>query len=164
MLLQDGAAARRLGRVARHLLPDRGHGARLAPSGVAGGGGGSLSAAQKEEYQATGCLFPVRGLPTSEAAAMLDRLAAFEAERGLVATEVIRNKGHLKLLWMYELVHHPVLLDAVESIIGPDILCWGSSLFIKDAGQQKHVAWHQVRIPLFPTTTTPTITDSRRTC
>ena len=36
---------------------------------------GSLSAAQKEEYQATGCLFPVQGLPTSEAAAMLDRLA-----------------------------------------------------------------------------------------
>lgn len=112
-------------------------------AGTAAAGSGLLTTAQREEYDATGCLFPIRGLPDAEAASMLEHLAAFEAERGLVASEVIRNKGHLKLLWMYDLVRHPVLLDAVESIIGPDILCWGSSLFIKDAGQEKHVAWHQ---------------------
>lgn len=137
---------RRLDLVSRQLLlPGRPHAQLLAPSVSVGvcGGSGSLTATQREQYYATGCLFPIRGLPTSEAASMLDRLAAFEAERGLVASDVIRNKGHLKLLWVYELVHHPVLLDAVESIIGPDILCWGSSLFIKDAGEEKTVAWHQ---------------------
>eukprot|EP01046_Picozoa_sp_COSAG06_P010136 COSAG06_NODE_547_length_14431_cov_5.614746_13_plen_240_part_00 len=155
MALQGGERTRRwLSCTTGHLAPSR-YGARAygaarcstlaapAAGGTAAAGSGLLTTAQREEYDATGCLFPIRGLPDAEAASMLERLAAFEAERGLVASEVIRNKGHLKLLWMYDLVRHPVLLDAVESIIGPDILCWGSSLFIKDAGQEKHVAWHQ---------------------
>ena len=75
---------------------------------------------------------------------MLDRIRSFEAERGYSASEVIRNKGHLKLLWMYELVFDPRLLNAVEAVLGtPNILCWGASLFVKDGGEQKHVAWHQ---------------------
>ena len=35
-------------------------------------------------------------------------------------------------------------LDAVESVIGPDILCWSSSLFVKEPGDDAYVAWHQI--------------------
>jgi non-haem Fe2+, alpha-ketoglutarate-dependent halogenase len=31
----------------------------------------------------------------------------------------------------------------VESVLGPDILCWGSSLFVKEARDPGFVAWHQ---------------------
>jgi ectoine hydroxylase-related dioxygenase (phytanoyl-CoA dioxygenase family) len=35
------------------------------------------------------------------------------------------------------------LLDAVEDLIGPDILCWGSSFFQKEPGDRAFVSWHQ---------------------
>ncbi len=44
---------------------------------------------------------------------------------------------------MNELIRHPRILDAVEDIIGPDILCWGTSFFIKEARNLGYVSWHQ---------------------
>ena len=35
------------------------------------------------------------------------------------------------------------MLDAVEDIIGPNILCWGSSFFTKNAHDPRFVSWHQ---------------------
>ena len=35
------------------------------------------------------------------------------------------------------------LLDAVEGVIGPDILCWASSFFTKEAHDPSYVSWHQ---------------------
>jgi hypothetical protein len=44
---------------------------------------------------------------------------------------------------MNELVRHPKILDAVESVIGPTILCWGSQFFMKQPGDRTFVSWHQ---------------------
>jgi ectoine hydroxylase-related dioxygenase (phytanoyl-CoA dioxygenase family) len=41
------------------------------------------------------------------------------------------------------IVHHPTILDAVEDILGPDILCWSSRWFIKDKNDGGFVSWHQ---------------------
>ena len=35
------------------------------------------------------------------------------------------------------------MLDAVEDVIGPDILCWSTSFFIKEARSTSFVSWHQ---------------------
>ena len=35
------------------------------------------------------------------------------------------------------------MLDAVEDVIGPDILCWGGSFFTKEARTEDFVSWHQ---------------------
>jgi non-heme Fe2+,alpha-ketoglutarate-dependent halogenase len=43
----------------------------------------------------------------------------------------------------YDLIVHPPLLDAVQDILGPDIVCWGTHCFTKLPGDQKQVAWHQ---------------------
>jgi len=102
-----------------------------------------LSPRQIEQYERDGFLAPLPALSAQEAQDCLDRLAAFEAETGLTAGHVIRNKGHLKLTWLCALVSDSRILDAVESILGPDILCWGSSLFVKEAGDPGFVAWHQ---------------------
>ena len=37
----------------------------------------------------------------------------------------------------------PALLDAVERVIGPDVILWGSQLFCKPAGTGLAVPWHQ---------------------
>ncbi len=104
---------------------------------------GRLTEAQCADFARDGYVSPVAGISPAEAQDLLDELSAFEARTGLVAGDVIRMKGHLKLLALYRLVTHPSILDAVESLIGPDILCWGSSLFMKDPHDPGFIAWHQ---------------------
>jgi ectoine hydroxylase-related dioxygenase (phytanoyl-CoA dioxygenase family) len=38
---------------------------------------------------------------------------------------------------------HAALLDAVEDVLGPDILLWDSGYVIQEPGDTRHVAWHQ---------------------
>lgn len=103
----------------------------------------ALSAEQKARYERDGYLAPLPAIGAERAAALCRRIADFEAETGQVAGHVIRNKGHLKLIALYELVFDPAILDALEAVLGPDILCWGSSLFVKEARDPGFVAWHQ---------------------
>ena len=35
------------------------------------------------------------------------------------------------------------LLDCIEDLIGPDIVCWGSSFFAKPARDPGYISWHQ---------------------
>lgn len=53
------------------------------------------------------------------------------------------QKIHLLQTWVAELVRNPRILDAVEDVLGADILCWGTSLFVKDAHNPHFVSWHQ---------------------
>ena len=55
----------------------------------------------------------------------------------------MRHKTHLLFTWADALVHHPKVLDAVEDAIGPDILCWTTNFFIKEANSPGFVSWHQ---------------------
>jgi len=102
-----------------------------------------LSAARIAQYKSHGYVFPVPALTPAEATAVRAGIENFERHSGLIAGNVIRNKGHLKLTQLYELIFHPNILDAVESVLGPDILCWGSSLFVKEGNDPGFVAWHQ---------------------
>ena len=55
----------------------------------------------------------------------------------------LRHKPHLLFTWLADLVRHPRILDAVEDLYGPDLLCWSSSFFIKEARDPGYVSWHQ---------------------
>lgn len=94
-------------------------------------------------YRRDGFVHPVPCLAPGEARRYRDALEAYEQASGAKATLAIRGKGHLKMRLLYDLVHDPRLLDAVESVLGPNILCWGSSLFVKEARDPAFVAWHQ---------------------
>ena len=103
----------------------------------------ALSTAQIAQYRDRGYVFPVPALTPVEAAGYRQTIEDFERHSGLVAGNVIRNKGHLKLARLYDLIFNQQVLDAVESVLGPDILCWGSSLFVKEGNDPGFVAWHQ---------------------
>jgi chlorinating enzyme len=45
--------------------------------------------------------------------------------------------------WIDEMIRHPKILDAVEDVLGPNILCWNTSFFIKEAHDPGFVSWHQ---------------------
>ncbi len=94
------------------------------------------------QYHAEGYYAPLRVLSTAEAAKLRDRLEDFEAGAGALAGK-LRHKSHLLFTWLNDLIRHPAILDAVEDVIGPNILCWGSSFFIKEPRNAAFVSWHQ---------------------
>ena len=108
---------------------------------------GALSAADVDRYARDGFLSPSPALTRAEAASCLRKLEAFEAAVGgpltSDATTRYRARTHVLLAWVHGLVSHPAILDAVESLIGPDILVYTSTWFIKEPESAAIAAWHQ---------------------
>src|SRR5258708_1715943 len=94
-------------------------------------------------YRRDGFHFPVRVLSAAEARAYRDRLEAQERALGGPLSGNMRHKVHLLFTWANELARHPKILDAVEDVIGPDILCWSTTFFTKEARSPSFVSWHQ---------------------
>jgi len=105
--------------------------------------GKRLSAEAIAQYERDGYYFPVRVLSPEEAGRCRDRLEQVERDLGGPLRGVYRIKPHLLFTWLAELVRHPALLDAVEDVLGPDILCWNTSFFTKEARSPGFVSWHQ---------------------
>jgi non-heme Fe2+,alpha-ketoglutarate-dependent halogenase len=103
---------------------------------------GSLPPGVVEQYRRQGYYFPIRVLSTAEAAEARQRLEAAQAAGG-PARDRHFYKLHLLYPFLYDLVRHPVILDAVEAAIGSDILVWASGLFIKEGPSPHVVHWHQ---------------------
>ena len=95
------------------------------------------------QYRRDGFHFPVRVLSAPEARSYRDRLEAAERAAGGPLAGDRRHKVHLLYTWANELARHPAILDAVEDVIGPDILCWSTTFFTKEAHSPSFVSWHQ---------------------
>jgi hypothetical protein len=102
-----------------------------------------LASAAVEQYRRDGFYFPVRVMSPGEALALRGRLEAVEAEHGGRLSGEIRHKPHLLFRWLADLVRHPAILDAVEDVLGPNLLAWSTSFFIKEARDTAYVSWHQ---------------------
>jgi len=102
-----------------------------------------LTDQELERYHRNGYHFPLRVMPRDEALAYRRRLEGHERATGAPIAGNMRHKVHLLFTWANELARHPAVLDAVEDIIGPDILCWSTSFFIKEAHSPSFVSWHQ---------------------
>ncbi len=102
----------------------------------------SLTPERVAFYREHGCLSPIRVLPEDRAGALRARLEAFEASRP-EQRALLRNKAHLAFTWLDALIREHTILNAIEDLIGPDILCWSSGFFIKDAHDPSFVSWHQ---------------------
>ncbi|MBX9945190.1 MAG: phytanoyl-CoA dioxygenase family protein [Reyranella sp.] len=102
-----------------------------------------LSDTEVARYRRDGFHFPVRALSAAEARAYRDRLEAQERAMGGPLAGEMRHKVHLLFTWANQLVRHPAILDAVEDVIGPDILCWSTTFFTKEAHSPSFVSWHQ---------------------
>jgi non-heme Fe2+,alpha-ketoglutarate-dependent halogenase len=102
----------------------------------------SLSETAARQYRELGYVAPVPVLTREEARELRRKLETFETSAGAIQ-RATRHKSHLLFTWLNDLIRHPRILDAVEDIIGPDILCWGSSFFIKNGRDPSYVSWHQ---------------------
>ena len=102
-----------------------------------------LSEAQVQAYERDGFVFPVDVLSAAEVRAYRQELEAWERARGAAIDFPEKSKSYLLFNWADQLVHHPRILDAVEDLIGPDILVYHSTLFLKEAHTPAFVRWHQ---------------------
>ena len=113
-----------------------------------------LDEAAIRSYRDAGFHTPLRVLSGAEALAIRNALEAVETEQGSVFTEnrahagaafqgSYRYKSHLLFKWLADVIRHPTILDAVEDLIGPDILCWTTHWFVKEAHSPQYVSWHQ---------------------
>ena len=102
-----------------------------------------LSPAQVAAYERDGFVCPVPVLSAAEAQAARAELEAWEAARGAPIDFPEKSKSYLLFNWADQLAHHPRILDAVEDLIGPDILVYHSTLFLKEAHSAAFVRWHQ---------------------
>jgi non-heme Fe2+,alpha-ketoglutarate-dependent halogenase len=103
---------------------------------------GRLPEAAIAHYREHGYYAPVRVMSADDATRVRAHLEAHEAAHGVLKGSM-RHKSHLLFTWLDSLIRHPGILDAVEGVIGPDILCWSSSFFIKEARDPGFVSWHQ---------------------
>ena len=102
-----------------------------------------LTQDQVDSYYRDGFLSPVDILSLEEANRFRAALEAAEARWSQALAGAGRNNAHLVLGCLDEITHHPRILDAVEDLIGPDILVYGSVLFIKEPNDPGFVSWHQ---------------------
>ncbi|HSU06271.1 MAG TPA: phytanoyl-CoA dioxygenase family protein [Acetobacteraceae bacterium] len=101
-----------------------------------------LSPAQIEAFDRDGFVAPVRAITEARAAYYRQRLEAFEATYPDQRIK-LDQKAHMLCPWVDEMIREPGILDATEDLIGPDILCWGTSLRAKQADGRTFAGWHQ---------------------
>lgn len=106
--------------------------------------GVKITEAQKSQYHRNAFVLPITALSQEEVADYRSSLEAFERQQGKLITGMdARYKSHTLLPWSNRLVRHPAILDAVEEIIGPDILVWTSTFFVKEPHSDAVTLWHQ---------------------
>jgi phytanoyl-CoA dioxygenase PhyH len=105
-----------------------------------------LSQQQIAAYQRDGYSFPHQALSDVELAECRDGLARYEAWLGTPVNHGEwrwRSAAYAFLPWVDKLIRHPRILNVVEDLIGPDILTFTTTFFIKDAHSPTFAAWHQ---------------------
>ena len=103
----------------------------------------SLSSAQIQQYKNDGYVAPLDVLSKDEALEIREEIELIEKKWPKELEGLGRNYIHLISPIFDKVSHNPKILDAVESIIGRDILICGTTLFIKNPNQKGFVSFHQ---------------------
>ena len=103
----------------------------------------SLATESVERYGREGILFPIGVLSDAEVARYREALEAVAAScRGDGYRRRFDNL-HLFFPWAYRLATNEALLNAVESILGPDLVIDGTLVFYKPPHDSSYASWHQ---------------------
>lgn len=102
-----------------------------------------LSEAEVDTFKVKGYHLPVDVLSEREVVECRRNLEAYEAKTGGPIRGDMRHKSHLLFPWINDLMRHPRMLDAVEDVLGQNLLVWSTSFFIKEPRDPGFVSWHQ---------------------
>jgi non-haem Fe2+, alpha-ketoglutarate-dependent halogenase len=102
-----------------------------------------LTEAQIAQFREQGYVSPVRVLSAQQAEEIRGRLEAYERSTGGPLRGELRHKSHLLFKFLSDLVFNEKIVDAIEDLYGPDLLCWNTNFFIKEPHTPAFVSWHQ---------------------
>ena len=102
-----------------------------------------LNKKQLKDYKDHGFVAPIDVLTLEEATKIKEEIEYIEKKWPDELIGLGRNNVHYISPIFDQVCHNSKILDAVESIIGKDILVGGTTLFIKDPDKKGFVSWHQ---------------------
>ena len=102
-----------------------------------------LSPNQLKQYEDEGFVSPINIFSKEKAKEIRDEIELIEKEMPEELEKSGRYNAHLISPLLDEVTHNPKILDAVESLIGEDILVCGTTLFIKNPHEKGFVSYHQ---------------------
>jgi len=102
-----------------------------------------LTQAQIDQFWNEGYVLPFDCLTTEQARDVRTKLEAYERTIDGDISKYLRVKVHTAFPWLMDIARNPKILDAVEDLIGPDILLYLSTFWFKDANDPRFVSWHQ---------------------
>ncbi|MDA7427630.1 phytanoyl-CoA dioxygenase family protein [Primorskyibacter aestuariivivens] len=107
-----------------------------------------LTQSQIATYHDAGVLHPVPVFAEQEARELRDEVEQLERQHASGAgqrplSQYFRVNGQIVLPLLSRVARTPAILDAVEALLGPDLLVWSVELFIKEPGTDSLVSWHQ---------------------
>ncbi len=102
----------------------------------------TLSKEAIQQYYDDGFTPAVRIMSENEANRFRHRLEAIEAVVGELKGGR-RLKCHLLYKWISDLIREPAIVDRVEDLLGPNLMVWGTDMWLKEPDDNKFVSWHQ---------------------
>ena len=113
-----------------------------------------LTPEQIAAFNEKGFIAPIDAFTDSEIEGhriYFDQILGMAKLKGFDSYSILAWEGRLPGL--YDLCTHPRILDPIEDIIGPNIVCWFTHYFCKLPNEDRRVTWHQDASfwPLSPT-------------
>ena len=104
---------------------------------------GALTSKQIKQYKEQGYIAPINILSLEEVKKIKTEIEYIEKKWPEELIGLGRNNVHYISPIFDQVVHNSKILDAVEDIIGKNILVGGTTLFIKEPDKKGYVSWHQ---------------------
>ena len=104
--------------------------------------GKRLTAEQVARYNTEGFVQPFEVFPTHEIVNIrtyFDKLMSDMGDAGAYGI----NCYQARMAGIWDIATNPRILDLVEDITGPNIMCWASAILSKKPNDPKRVPWHQ---------------------
>ena len=105
--------------------------------------GKRLTRVEIDSFREQGFLPGIDVFGETECDAFRSRVEGFEQARPEAVEWAFDIKTNLLFDWVYDLSRDPRLLDAIEDLIGPDVLLTNSIFRIKEPGSATYYGWHQ---------------------
>lgn len=111
-------------------------------------GPASTTTIDRNAYRRDGFLSGIKVFDAATVAELRSAIETLETENAMGAgghnlDQFFRVNGHLVVPLLAEIARTPAILDAVEDILGENLLVWSVELFIKEPGSTRTVSWHQ---------------------
>ena len=99
----------------------------------------------RESFERDGYVAPLTAMTAAEAGGYRAELEAIERDHAghPFLKEGVYSMPHLLFPFVDEAMRRPSVLGPVSQVLGPDLLVWGATLFIKEADSPDYVSWHQ---------------------